>query len=145
MAIRTIPKSITTDEQLIDFYKSEILRLNKKIEKELKKSPPTPQYTVEEAKELIFELFDINPEMKLPTVSMFKYNQKKFKKNADYIKYIELRNIVTGDFDKMCQLWYESRNKEIENLKEDIQTCQTLIKNIWRKNVQFDILKVIGK
>ena len=37
MAIRTIPKSITTDEQLIDFYKSEIIRLNKKIEKELKK------------------------------------------------------------------------------------------------------------
>lgn len=145
MAIRPIPKSIITHEQLIDFYKSEIMRLNKKIEKELKKSPPTPQYTVEEAKELIFELFDINPEMKLPTVSMFKYNQKKLKKNADHIKYIELRNIVTGDFDKMCQLWYESRNKEIENLKEDIQICQTLIKNIWRKNVQFDILKVIGK
>lgn len=130
MAIRTIPKSITTDEQLIDFYKSEILRLNKKIEKELKKSPPVPKYTIEEAKELIYELFDINPEMKLPTVSMFKYNQKKLKKSADYIKYIELRNIVTGDFNKMCQLWYESRDKEIENLKEDIKTCSTLIKNL---------------
>lgn len=130
MAIRTIPKSITTNEQLIDFYKSEILRLNKKIEKELKKSPPEPKYTIEEAKELIFELFDINPEMKLPTVSMFKYNQKKFNKNADYIKYIELRNIVTGDFDKMCRLWYESRDKEIENLKEDIKICSTLIKNL---------------
>ena len=133
MAIRTIPKSIITDEQLIDFYKSEILRLNKKIEKELKKSPPEPKYTIEEAKELIFELFDINPEMKLPTVSMFKYNQKKFKKNADYIKYIELRNIVTGDFDKMCQLWYESRDKEIENLKQDIKNCQILIRNISEK------------
>ena len=133
MAIRTIPKSIITDEQLIDFYKSEILRLNKKIEKELKKSPPEPKYTIEEAKELIFELFDINPEMKLPTVSMFKYNQKKFKKNADYIKYIELKNIVTGDFDKMCQLWYESRDKEIENLKQDIKNCQILIRNISEK------------
>ena len=133
MAIRTIPKSITTDEQLIDFYKSEIIRLNKKIEKELKKSPPEQKYTIEEAKELIFELFDINPEMKLPTVSMFKYYQKKFNKNADYIKYIELRNIVTGDFDKMCQLWYESRDKEIENLKEDIKTCSTLIKNLTYK------------
>lgn len=130
MAIRTIPKSITTDEQLIDFYKSEIIRLNKKIEKELKKSPPEPKYTIEEAKELIFELFDINPEMKLPTVSMFKYNQKKLKKNADYIKYIELRNIVTGDFNKMCQLWEESRKLEIENLKEDIKTCSTLIENL---------------
>lgn len=133
MAIRTIPKSITTDEQLIDFYKSEIIRLNKKIEKELKKSPPEPKYTIEEAKELIFELFDINPEMKLPSVSMFKYYQKKFNKNADYIKYIELKNIVTGDFDKMCQLWYESRNKEIENLKEDIKNCQILIRNISEK------------
>lgn len=130
MAIRTIPKSITTDEQLIDFYKSEIIRLNKKIEKELKKSPPEPKYTIEEAKELIFELFDINPEMKLPSVSMFKYYQKKFNKNADYIKYIELKNIVTGDFDKMCRLWYESRDKEIENLKEDIKICSTLIKNL---------------
>ena len=71
--------------------------------------------------------------MKLPTVSMFKYNQKKFKKNADHIKYIELRNIVTGDFDKMCQLWYESRDKEIENLKEDIKNCQILIRNISEK------------
>ena len=133
MAIRTIPKSIITDEQLIDFYKSEILRLNKKIEKELKKSPPEPKYTIEEAKELIFELFDINPEMKLPSVSMFKYYQKKFNKNADYIKYIELKNIVTGDFDKMCQLWYESRDKEIENLKQDIKNCQILIRNISEK------------
>ena len=79
---------------------------------------------------LIFELFDINPEMKLPSVSMFKYYQKKFNKNADYIKYIELKNIVTGDFDKMCRLWYESRDKEIENLKEDIKICSTLIKNL---------------
>ena len=133
MAIRTIPKSIITHEQLIDFYKSEILRLNKKIEKELKKSPPEPKYTIEEAKELIFELFDINPEMKLPSVSMFKYYQKKFNKNADYIKYIELKNIVTGDFDKMCQLWYESRDKEIENLKQDIKNCQILIRNISEK------------
>lgn len=133
MAIRTIPKSITTDEQLIDFYKSEIIRLNKKIEKELKKSPPEPKYTIEKAKELIFELFDINPEMKLPSVSMFKYYQKKFNKNADYIKYIELKNIVTGDFDKMCQLWYESRDKEIENLKQDIKNCQILIRNISEK------------
>ena len=133
MSIRTIPKSITTDEQLIDFYKSEIIRLNKKIEKELKKSPPEPKYTIEEAKELIFELFDINPEMKLPSVSMFKYYQKKFNKNADYIKYIELKNIVTGDFDKMCQLWYESRDKEIENLKQDIKNCQILIRNISEK------------
>lgn len=133
MAIRTIPKSIITDEQLIDFYKSEIIRLNKKIEKELKKSPPEPKYTIEEAKELIFELFDINPEMKLPSVSMFKYYQKKFNKNADYIKYIELKNIVTGDFDKMCQLWYKSRDKEIENLKQDIKNCQILIRNISEK------------
>lgn len=130
MSIRTIPKSIKTNEQLIEFYKSEILRLNKKIEKELKKSPPIQKYSVEEAKKLIYELFDINPEMKLPTVSMFKYNQKKLKKNADYIKYIELRNIVTGDFNKMCQLWEESRKLEIENLKEDIKTCSTLIKNL---------------
>lgn len=133
MAIRTIPKSIKTNEELIEFYKSEILRLNKKIEKELKKSPPIQKYSIEEAKKLIYELFDINPEMKLPTVSMFKYNQKKLKKNADYIKYIELRNIVTGDFNKMCQLWYESRDKEIENLKHDIQICQTLIKNLEEK------------
>lgn len=130
MSIRTIPKSIKTNEELIEFYKSEILRLNKKIEKELKKSPPIQKYSIEEAKKLIYELFDINPEMKLPTVSMFKYNQKKLKKNADYIKYIELRNIVTGDFNKMCQLWEESRKLEIENLKEDIKTCSTLIKNL---------------